>query len=125
MNNQTSQPIDHFLEIIADEFIGARRRKPEDKAGLARLANKHIEIRISNSDNPTKTAGEILQKISSLLDPTNNADTQVLLDARKEVGILVANALNRKTKSATTIDFDPKTGKPVTLHGFNPRAYFG
>lgn len=119
MNEKSSQHLDRIAEI----FVEAR--KQPDQQDEIQETDALIERIVAESKNPKVTAGEILQKILSLLNPSNHADTQIVLDATRVVMTAVANVLVGTTRQSTTIDFDPKTGKPVILPGFNPRRKFG
>lgn len=119
MSKESSRPLD----LLAQEFVDARK-KPE-LANAIPETDEAIEKLISASESPKVTAGEILQKILLLVDPSNATETRITLDATRVVMTAVANVLAGTTRHSTTIDIDPETGEPVMLPGFNPRKKFG
>lgn len=119
MSKESSQPLD----FLAQEFVDSR--KSPESANAIPETDEAIEKLIFTSENPKVTAGEILQKILLLIDPSNAAETRITLDATRVVMTAVANVLVGTAKQSTTIEIDPETGEPIILRGFNPRTKFG
>lgn len=119
MSKESSQPLD----FLAQEFVDSRR-DPKLASSIPETDGS-VRTFIESSDDPKQTAGEILQKILLLIDPSNAAETRITLDATRVVMTAVANVLVGTTKQSTTIESDPETGKPVIPRGFNPRKKFG
>lgn len=95
MNEKSSQHLDRIAEI----FVEAR--KQPDQQDEIQETDTLIERIVAESKNPKVTAGEILQKILSLLNPSSRADTQIVLDATRVVMTAVVNVLKRTNSPAT------------------------
>jgi|GEM_PF-4561319 len=126
MTTQSIAP-DEKITLAAQDFINANKEFQRACRGMERT--------IRSADNPTQVAQEMLRKIKELLesDSTDSITTgeiaQRALEAieptRKNEVDTRASARRFEVRQSTTIEIDPKTGKPVILHGFNPRKTFG
>lgn len=119
MSKESSQPLD----FLAQEFVDSRK-SPELASSIPEI-DKSVETFIKSSADPKKTAGEVLQKIFTLVNPDDATDTRIIVDATRVVATTIANVLKGTTKQSTTIEFYQETGEPIILRGFNPRRRFG